>query len=190
MRDAPGPGTREEQIARAAACIRCTPAALVELSAEILRSGRAVRFRARGDSMRPLVRDGDVLTVHPADAGSIRLGDLVLITDGHGRALVHRVIRRTAGREGLRFTVQGDRVSRPDGVIPAAQVHGRVTAIERAGVRIDVNRPGLRLLGLAAALRSRWHLNCDRGGSRGSSHAYRLAAGLAKKLPALARHLA
>ncbi len=30
--------------------------------------------------MAPLVRDGDVLTVHPADPGSIRLGDLVLVT--------------------------------------------------------------------------------------------------------------
>ncbi len=187
MKDAPGPSTGTALTAPSApGCIRCTPAALVEISAEILRSGRAVRFQARGDSMSPLVRDGDVLTVHPADAGSIRLGDVVLFTDGHGRPLVHRVIRKVASPEGIRFTVQGDRVVQPDGVIPAAQVYGRVTAIERAGMRIDMNLPGLRLLGLAVALRSRCHLSRGHGGG----HPYRLAAGLVKKLPALAKHLA
>lgn len=187
MKDAPGPSMGTVLTTPSAAgCIRCTPAALVEISAEILRSGRAVRFQARGDSMSPLVRDGDVLTVHPADAGSIRLGDVVLFTDGHGRPLVHRVIRKVAGREGIHFTVQGDRVSQPDGEIPAARVHGRVTAIERAGVRIDMNQPGLRLLGLVAALRSRWHLNRAHGGS----HAYRLAAKLVRRLPAFSKHLA
>ncbi len=59
------------------------------------------------------------------------------------------------GRDGIRFTVQGDQVSLPDGVLPAAQVYGRVTAIERAGAPIDMSRAGLRVLGWAAALRSR-----------------------------------
>jgi len=136
--------------------------------------------------MSPLVRDGDVLTVHPADPGSIRLGDLVLVTDEHGRPLVHRVIRRTTGQEGMRFTVQGDQVSRPDGEIPAAQVYGRVTTVERTGACIEVNRPSLRVLGWAAALRSRWHLRRGHGGSR----PYRLAAGLARKLPVFSKHLA
>lgn len=170
--------------------ISCTATDFAQLSAELLGAGAALRFEAHGGSMAPLVRDGDVLTVRPADPGSIRLGDLVLVTDEHGRLLVHRVIRRMTGREGISFTVQGDQVSLPDGEIPAAQVHGRVTAIERAGASIDVNRPGLRLLGWAAALRSRWHLRRERGGSRGTSHAYRLAAGLVRKLPAFSKYLA
>jgi len=170
--------------------ISCTSTDFAQLSAELLGAGTAVRFEAHGGSMSPLVRDGDMLTVRPVVPGRIRLGDLVLVTDEHGCLLVHRVIRRTTGQEGIRFTVQGDQVSRPDGVIPTAQVYGRVTAIERAGVRIDVNRPSLRALGLAAALRSRWNLNRGHGGSHGFSHVYRLAAGLVRKLPAFSKHLA
>jgi len=160
----------------------CAPAEFAQLSAELLRAGTAVRFEAHGGSMRPLIRDGDVLTVHPADPGSIRLGDLVLVTDEHDRLLVHRIIRRMPGQDEIRFTVQGDQVSRPDGVIPAARVFGRVTTIERAGATMAANGPILRALGWAAALRSRWHLRPVRP--------YRMAAGLLKKLPAFSRHLA
>jgi len=166
--------------------ISCTSTDFAQLSAELLGAGTAVRFEAHGGSMSPLVRDGDVLTVRPADPGSIRLGDLVLVTDEHGCPLVHRVVRRAAGPEGIRLTVQGDQVSRPHGVIPATRVYGRVTAIKRAGRRIDVNRPSLRALGLAAALRSRWNLRRGHGGSR----AYRLAAGWVRKMPAFSKHLA
>ena len=166
--------------------ISCSSTDFAKLSAELLGAGTTVRFEAHGASMAPLVRDGDVLAVRPADPGSIRLGDLVLVTDEHGRPLVHRVIRRTTGREGIRFTVQGDQVSRPDGVIPAAQVYGRVTTIERAGACIEVNRPSLRVLGWAAALRSRWNLRRGHGGR----HAYRLAAGWVRKLPAFSKYLA
>ena len=165
--------------------ISCTSADFARLSAEVLKAGAAVRFEAHGASMAPLVRDGDVLTVHPADPGSIRLGDLVLVTDEHGRPLVHRVIRKADGPDGLRFTVQGDQVALPDGVIHAARVYGRVTAIGRAGAIIEVNRPTLRVLGWAAALRSRWGLNCRRGRSR----TYRLAAQALRRLPAFSRHL-
>lgn len=166
--------------------ISCTSTDFAQLSAELLGAGTAVRFEAHGGSMSPLVRDGDMLTVRPADPGSIWLGDLVLATDEHGRPLVHRVIRRTTGREGVRFTVQGDQVSRPDGVIPATRVYGRVTAIERAGSTIEVNQPALRMLGWVAALRSRWGLNCRQGCSR----PYQLAAQVLRKLPAFSKYLA
>jgi signal peptidase I len=181
----PGEAHASVQVPLAAlASIPCSSAAFAELSAEILRAGVALRFRARGASMSPLVRDGDVLLVRPVEPSSVQIGDLVLCTLGSGepgRVVVHRVVRRQAGPDGLRFTVQGDQVSRPDGVIPAAQVYGRVTAIERAGLQIDVNRHSLRLLSWFAALRSRWNL--------GVGWVYRLAAGLLRRLPAFSRHL-
>lgn len=165
-----------------AASIQCTSTAFAQLSSEILRAGKDVRFRASGGSMSPLVRDGDVLMVRPAGPTSIRFGDVVLVTDDRGCLLVHRVVGRSAGPDGICFTVQGDQVSRPDGVIPATRVYGRVTAIERGSVSIDMNQPSLRVLGWAAALRSRWN--------RCHARPYRLAAGLVKKLPAFSRYVA
>jgi hypothetical protein len=165
--------------------IPCTSTAFAELGREVLGSGRALRFRAQGGSMAPLVRDGDVVLVRPVDSGSIRVGDVLLcLTPGcPSRGVVlHRLVRREAGPQGVRFTVQGDRLARPDGTIPAAQVCGRVAAIERAGTRIQVDGPAMRALGRLAALRSRSKLGRGMG--------FRLAGRLVRKLPGLSRYLA
>jgi hypothetical protein len=132
--------------------------------------------------MSPLVRDGDVVLVRPAAPSAVRVGDVVLFAAGPGRVLVHRVIRRSAGRGGVRFTIQGDQVSRPDGVIPAAQIYGKVTGIERGGVKISLDQPALRLLGWFIVLRSRWNL--------GGRQPYQLAARIFRRLPSFSRHLA
>jgi signal peptidase I len=159
----------------------CSSAAFAELSAEILRAGRAVRFRARGASMAPLVRDGDVVLVRPVDPRAVRVGDVVLCADEPGRLLLHRVIRRRAGRGGVRLVVQGDQVAQPDGEIAEAQLYGRVAAIEREGVWMATDGAVLRLLGRAAALRSRWN--------PGRGRPFRLARRLARKLPVLSKYL-
>lgn len=164
-----------------AVSVPCTPAAFAELGSEILRAGSALRFRAHGSSMAPLVRDRDVLLIRPAEPCSVRLGDVVLCSSEPGRVVVHRVVRRVAAPHGTRFTVQGDAVLWPDGTIPAAQIHGRVTAIERAGIKIDLDRPAMRVLGCLAALRSRWSLGRSRG--------FGLACRLARRLPGLSRYL-
>lgn len=173
MRDAPG-GARGS--------IPCTLAAFEGLSAEILRSGRALRFRAHGGSMWPLVRDGDVLLVQPVAPAAVRTGDVVLCSSAVGRVVAHRVIRVEDGPEDRRFTVQGDAVARPDGKFPPAQLYGRVVAIERGETCIAMDRPVMRLLGRAAALRSAWSL--------GRGLRFRTARGLARRLPALSKFLA
>jgi len=161
--------------------ISCTSAAFAELSAEILGSGKALRFQARGDSMSPLVRDGDVLLVRPVHPAAVQIGDLVLCSSEGRRVVVHRVIRKQVSQERLRFTVQGDQVARPDGLIPGGQVYGRVLAIERDAAQIDMDRPVMRMLGWLAALRSRWNLGCRPG--------LRLATRLVKRLPVFSRYL-
>jgi signal peptidase len=170
------------ELAAAVGNISCTSAAFAELSAEILGAGNALRFRARGTSMLPLVRDGDVLLVAPVHPATARIGDLVLCSNAAGRIVVHRVTRKEVSPEGRWFTVQGDAAARPDGLIPGAQVYGRVTAIERGGANIDVDRPVMRMLGWLAALRSRWNLGCRPG--------LRLATRLVKRLPVFSRYLA
>lgn len=178
---APGHGSRRAPLV-AAGSLPCTSAGFAQLSAEILRDGKALRFQAHGASMVPLVRDGDVLLVQPIEPAALRMGDVILFGTEPGRVVVHRVIRCVARPEGRRFTVQGDAVARPDGTIPAAQVYGRVAVIERDGVEIDMGASAMRLLGRMAALRSRWCL--------GRGRPSRLAAHLLRKLPAFSRHLA
>jgi signal peptidase I len=160
----------------------CTSAAFAELSEEMLRAGTSLRFQARGYSMHPLVRDGDVLLVQPVKARELAIGDVVLASSGPARIVVHRVVRRQTGPAGSEFVLQGDQLARPDGLIPEAQVYGRLVAIERGGVQIALDRLPMKMLNVVAALCSRWNLSRRRW--------FRLAGRLARRLPVLSRYLA
>ena len=135
----------------------CTVLEFGELSAGMLQSGRSVRFRARGSSMAPLVRDGDNLLVEPVEVASLRLGDILLCSVQSDRVIVHRVVKRHGA--GGKFLVQGDRVRDPDGWVDSAHIFGRVIEIERGGVHLHMNEPTARFLAVCAVCNSRWHLS-------------------------------
>lgn len=105
-----------------------------ELGLELLRrSGRLV-VKARGSSMLPFLRDGDVAHVRAATGGEVRIGDVVCYEPRPGRLVLHRVVKRS--RE--RVVVKGDAL---DGVdeLPAREILGKVVAVERHGrlTRLD-----------------------------------------------------
>lgn len=90
------------------------------------------RFRARGSSMYPFIRDGDRVTVSPVTDACFQPGDVVAFVDnGGGRLVVHRIIAASSGV----FLMQGDNNPAPDGWIPLANVLGRVTLVEGGGRR-------------------------------------------------------
>lgn len=164
------------------ASVPCSSVAFAQLGQDLLRAGISVRFRARGVSMSPLVRDGDIVLVRPTGAREVRVGDVVILRAEPEHLIVHRIVRRHLRAEGTVVTVQGDQVSVPDGVFPAAQLLGRVVEIERDGRQIEVGRPMMRVLGRLAAYRSRCKL------VRGRSS--RVVRAMLKRLPGLAKYVA
>jgi uncharacterized repeat protein (TIGR01451 family) len=95
---------------------------------DLLGRGLTVRFRTRGDSMQPNLRDGDAVVVAPAAAEELAAGDIAL-TVGEGGFRVHRVLR--AGGSIGRIITRGDAGQENDP--PATAVLGKVIAIERGG---------------------------------------------------------
>jgi hypothetical protein len=80
-----------------------------ELAAELLERGREVKLRARGNSMFPLIRDGDLLTLRSLDRAP-QPGEVVVAIRGC-QLLIHRVLR--ADEQGV--VLQGDALLVPDG---------------------------------------------------------------------------
>lgn len=99
-----------------------SPAA--ELAGELLRGGAPVRIKARGGSMLPFIRDGDVVLVNPAGNSEIRLGDVICYETSPGTLFLHRVVRR----RGERFVTKGDALAFTDVVFPG-QVLGKAVAV-------------------------------------------------------------
>lgn len=105
--------------------------ALLDLMAAVLARGVPFRFRARGWSMAPFIRDGDVITVAPLGRAAPRVGEVVaFVRPEGGNLVVHRVV----ALRGASVAIQGDNVPEyPDGLVPPANLLGRVTRIERVG---------------------------------------------------------
>ena len=108
--------------------------ALLELMLAVLGRGVPFRFRARGWSMVPFIRDGDVITIAPFQEKNPNLGDIVAFTrPTESRLVVHRIVNR----RGSAFIIQGDSVpDHPDGAIPAEELLGKVIRIERNSHRV------------------------------------------------------
>ena len=122
--------------------------ALQEFLRAVLARGSSFRFKARGFSMHPFIRDGDVVTVSPGGDGKPRLGEVAAFCHPETlNLIVHRVLARRPGG----YLLRGDNAPEEDGLIPPAFVLGRVTRVERRGRRLRLGQgPERRVLALLA----------------------------------------
>jgi phage repressor protein C with HTH and peptisase S24 domain len=97
----------------------------------VLATGHAFRFKAKGWSMTPFIRDGDVISIVPITMDRCRLGEVVAFTRPEtGHLVVHRII----GGTGRDYLIQGDSaVDETDGIISHDQLLGKVSRVERDG---------------------------------------------------------
>jgi phage repressor protein C with HTH and peptisase S24 domain len=121
---------------------------------DLLARGHAVQFRARGDSMHPVIRDNDLLHVEPA-RHFVR-GDVVLVLAERGLT-AHRVV----SRRGTTIVTRGDNAPGADDPCEAVRVLGKVTSVDRDGVQLPVSRSAV---GVATALLRRLRRRVRRAG--------------------------
>jgi hypothetical protein len=109
--------------------------AFIELLRAVLGKGVPFRFQARGFSMSPFIKDGDLVTVSPLLGSSPGLGDVVaFIQPGTRRLAIHRII----GKKGSSFFIKGDNTYQIDGLIPETNILGYVTRVERDGKKVSL----------------------------------------------------
>lgn len=134
----------------------------------------AVWVHEASDSMAPLVRAGDRLSLARAALAAVRPGQLVACRRD-GQLVVHRVLWRDAAA----LVTKGDGLVRRDPPIAASDLVGRVTVIVTAqGRRIDLDAFPWPMLGRLLALVSR------------ATEWTRSPGGVAWKLTRLPAHLA
>lgn len=118
-----------------------------DLALEILRSCGEARLPVAGASMLPAVWPGDILCIRSHEAEGALPGEIVVFEHG-GRLVSHRVVKRTAGAQGIQWLTRGDMADRDDPPVSSHEMLGRVTVIERGRRRIA---PRFTLWGRAAS---------------------------------------
>jgi hypothetical protein len=100
------------------------------LAKALLEKKASIRFQAKGGSMSPFIKDGDLLTLSPLSAKIPGLGHVVaLIHPLNGKLLVHRAIMK----RGDSLAIKGDNLPAMDCWVRRADLLGVVTRVERNG---------------------------------------------------------
>jgi hypothetical protein len=105
---------------------------LYDLGSDLVDAGASFRFQARGGSMYPFIREGDVLEVVPVPFREFGIGDVVFYRSG-GRLLAHRVIGFVFEADRVRIRARGDGFLQEDPPVSEPDVVGRVERIYRPG---------------------------------------------------------
>ena len=104
------------------------------LARELLQQGNEIRFQARGASMSPAIRDGEIVLVKPALLAQLRPGDIVLAKGEMGFRL-HRLV--VADVEQDVFITRGDCGQQNDPAIGGEAILGEAVGKEvRVGNRL------------------------------------------------------
>jgi len=107
--------------------------ALVQLLRAVLDKGAPVRFRAKGFSMSPFIKNEDVVTLSPLQNASPGVGDVIaFVLQGTDKLCVHRVVRK----DGDCCVTKGDNSSEADESVPRENILGFVTRVERDGKEV------------------------------------------------------
>jgi uncharacterized repeat protein (TIGR01451 family) len=121
------------------------------ISRELLNRGLSVRFEARGASMSPCIRDGEIVYVTAVIVSKLRKGDIVLLKSNDGFR-VHRLVVADAAKDF--FVTRGDCGQEDDPAVRGNQILGAVVAKEvklgKKLVRTNLKGIGGKLLRGAA----------------------------------------
>jgi len=103
----------------------------MDLSAVILQSGNSLRFTAHGYSMAPFICDGDVITIEPVPAETLKVGDVIFYHTGGEVCVAHRIVGRHKEGDEIILRIRGDSSLRYDEKIRSDQIMGKVVEVQR-----------------------------------------------------------
>jgi hypothetical protein len=107
--------------------------ALIKILSAVLDKGVPVRFRTKGFSMSPFIKDKDVVTLTPLQKAPPGVGDVIaFVLQGTERLCVHRVV----DKKGNLYVTKGDNSNVADESVLRENLLGFVTRVERDGKEV------------------------------------------------------
>lgn len=107
---------------------------LADLLKATLAKGLSFRFEAKGFSMAPFIKSGDVVTVSPLSSSPISIGKpAAFIHPLTKKLVIHRVI----GKIDKDYFIKGDNSLAADGLVRKENILGYVSAVERNGKAVS-----------------------------------------------------
>lgn len=116
--------------------------AIGELVEEFMQKEKTIKFKTKGHSMRPIISEGDIITLSPYIQRSPNSGDIVAYIDSFSKGLIiHRLIRFSKST----FIAKGDNCRNNDAIHSKKCILGYVSQInQKVSIRNKLLLPSLK----------------------------------------------
>ena len=122
---------------------------------ELLQQGLSVRIRVTGKSMKPFLRDKDMVTLEKTSSGQLRPGDMIFFRSDGDCPVLHRIVAKKQKKNRCFFYIMGDALTTLEGPVYEDQIMGRVCYVERKGLKgikyMNINRMSYRMKSVLTA---------------------------------------
>ncbi|KQX51960.1 hypothetical protein ASD40_07810 [Paenibacillus sp. Root444D2] len=98
-----------------------------------------IELPARGTSMYPCIKKGDICRFVSTEAANIKKGDIILFHTPHGNLVAHRFCRLVTRNQQLHYLCKGDTNLAHDEAVAMEHLIGKMTWIRRKGRIIQVS---------------------------------------------------
>lgn len=109
------------------------PNLIIDSTRAALDAGETVNVKITSNSMSPLIKNGDFVSITRKNFASISVGDIIVL-ESDGGLLTHRLVDRGSNT----LITRGDRNSKPDPIADIEQIVGIVTSLKRADGSINL----------------------------------------------------
>ena len=116
---------------------------LIELFKEKIAKDKEFRLKVFGNSMKPFIKDGDIIGVKKVDYKGISIGDVILYYVDK-KVFAHRILYKRRRDGGEFLIVKGDFVGSFDFKVQPEQVLGKVVKIEKKEREIRLENKGAK----------------------------------------------
>jgi len=101
-----------------------------------LEKNKIAKLNTKGNSMLPVLREGDIITLSCADSNQLKIGDIIAYYHHpKEKIVVHRLVRKRDS-----FLTKGDAIFDMDSPIRADNILGKIIFVERNNRIIKMDR--------------------------------------------------
>ena len=112
---------------------------------EELLNGKEIGLRVSGNSMHPLIKQGDSIRIEKCAPGALAIGDIITFNK-KGIYFTHRVLWRIRKGNGIRLITKGDNEINVDPPVSPNHILGKVVAIHGANRTLHLKIPYWRFI--------------------------------------------
>lgn len=109
------------------------------LMKRLIQTKGCIEISAKGSSMFPLIREGDICRFRPVEKKSFSKGDIILFHSDSGHLIAHRLLSVIHREDECLYACKGDANAAYDKLIRIEQMLGTLYSIRRGGKDIHMS---------------------------------------------------